>query len=585
MKSRSLKGLNAPSLQWLISLRSHVSISDEPGRPGVAKDRPKRRIRTDFTLGEEAAEFDGLLREAFYETWLYKAIDSKEDKKCFIIGRTGSGKSACFQHLADAHEAHVIRLNPEDLALQYITELGVVKYLSALEVHLDPLFIALWKHVLLIEIIKHRYGVDSYEAKQRFLATLREKIKRDKSKQAALDYLDEFEGKFWHETDERVKEITRNFETQVNAQMGGKISAGFGDLTLGGGDSHKDSIAERAELVNRFQRIVNETQVPRLNKMISVLDDDILDSPQNFTYIVIDDLDRDWADERTTNDLIRCLFRAVYDLKRVQNLKVLVALRTNIFEALDFGRSGGQEEKFRALTYRVQWTADDLEKLLDARMEVAAKRHGLIDIRNAADILPRNNTTMGNPVSYILNRTLMRPRDAIAFMNECLSFANGKDRVTWRSIHSAEAAYSSNRLLALRDEWKPNFPGIEQMFRVFSRAPNTISREEMLELLDNCALLAAERDFPGVTWMTELSAPIWSGSGSDDWAELYQPLIRVLHNIGFIGCITHEEADDADEPAIFNYDEPNFPDHLRKLRSVTDFVVHPAFRPALDIRG
>ena len=103
----------------------------------------------------------------------------------------------------------------------------------------------------------------------------------------------------------------------------------------------------REEWVGKVQRLVNETQLPRLNQMIKVLDEDILDSPQNFTYVLIDDLDRDWVDDTVANDLIRCLFRAVVDLKRVRNLKVLVALRTNIFEALDFGhKTGGQKRSF-----------------------------------------------------------------------------------------------------------------------------------------------------------------------------------------------------------------------------------------------
>ena len=91
--------------------------------------------------------------------------------------------------------------------------------------------------------------------------------------------------------------------------------------------------------------------------MIRVLDEDILSSDQNFTYVVIDDLDRDWADEKIANDLIRCLFRTVLDLQRVENLKIVVALRTNIFDHLNFGsRTGGQEEKFRSLVHRIQWT-------------------------------------------------------------------------------------------------------------------------------------------------------------------------------------------------------------------------------------
>ncbi|MFF0371582.1 P-loop ATPase, Sll1717 family [Micromonospora sp. NPDC005087] len=556
----------------------------------MAARQPKRRIRNEFTLGEGAAEYDGLLRDAFYETWLYRSVVSRDDQRCFLIGRTGSGKSALFRQIEYKHGDHLIRLSPEDLSLTYISELQAVRFLKSLDVHLDPLFIALWKHVLIIEIIKHRYQVDSPEAKQRFLSGLMDKIRRDKSKQEALKYLEDFEGKFWQETDERVREIIEKFETQVKAEAGGKISAGIGSLSVNGADALVESLENRSELVNRFQRLVNETQLPRLNKMERVLNEDILDSAQHYTYIVIDDLDRDWADEKVTNDLIRCLFRAVMDLKRVENLKVLVALRTNIFEALDFGRTGGQEEKFRGLSHTLKWSKSELRDLLDSRVSVAAQRHGLDNVESMDELLPRSNPTRGNPLDYILNRTLLRPRDAIAFLNECFTLSNGKEKLTWPAIQSAESAYSKNRLLALRDEWKPTYPGIERVLAAFTRAPNTLDWEEMAKRLVECALLTAEPDFAGTVWLTGFAEPLWSASSSDDPAEVYQALIRLLHNIGFIGCITTvdevvgSERRRVDEPAIYNNAQPSFPDHVSNLRKVAAFVVHPAFRPALDIR-
>lgn len=155
-----------------------------------------------------------------------------------------------------------------------------------------------------------------------------EKVKRDPSKRAALAYLDEFEGKFWCETDQRVKDIITKFEKDVDKEA----EASFGISHVG---SLKGSVSSSSGMsteihsmqAERFQRVVNQTQLARLNKMLDVLDEDILDSSQNYTYVVIDDLDRDWVDEKVANDLIRCLFRTVLDLKsKVQNLKVLVAL-------------------------------------------------------------------------------------------------------------------------------------------------------------------------------------------------------------------------------------------------------------------
>ena len=62
--------------------------------------------------------------------------------------------------------------------------------------------------------------------------------------------------------------------------------------------------------------------------MIDVLDDHILESPHDYRYVLIDDLDLEWVDERIANDLIRCLFSTVYSLQHVKHLKILVALRT-----------------------------------------------------------------------------------------------------------------------------------------------------------------------------------------------------------------------------------------------------------------
>lgn len=80
-----------------------------------------RRLSSDFRLGGLQAEADPLLEKAFYESGHYKAAERRDDPRCFVIGRTGSGKSAILRHLESSYPAHVIRIEPENLALQYIT--------------------------------------------------------------------------------------------------------------------------------------------------------------------------------------------------------------------------------------------------------------------------------------------------------------------------------------------------------------------------------------------------------------------------------------------------------------------------------
>ena len=536
----------------------------------MARSRIRRRLSSGFDLGGQQAEADPLLEAAFYPTSQFKAICSNDDPRCFIIGRTGSGKSALLQQLEAEREGHVIRIAPEDLALTYVADLQSVRWLDQQGVHLDPLFIALWKHVLLIEIIRHRYDVDSLDAKQNFMTSLSERIRRDRSKVEALRYLDDFQDKFWCEADERVREIADKFESQVRAEAG--VRAG-GSLSAGGGFT--TSSEDRREVVGRYQRIVNETQLPRLNQMVKVLDEDILSRPQYFTYVVIDDLDQDWVEDRVTNSLLRCLFRAVHDLKRVRNLKVLVALRTNIFEALDFGsRTGGQEEKFRALSMWLRWSEADLEAMLSARVVAASARldGDPLDLRS---ILPAKNKTRGDALDYILRRTLMRPRDAIAYFNECLIDATGRPRITWDRIHQSEDPYSRNRLLALRDEWKPTFPGIDQVFARFECAPPVLQQDQLGSILDDVALLAADGEFDGAEWLGRMLIEFWR-TGPVPWIDKYGELIKFLFDIGFLGCALEKSRQ------VYSYSDPGYLDRRNRIASCEKFFIHPAFRSALD---
>lgn len=540
--------------------------------------RRASRFAGDFNLGGEQAEADPLLEDAFIEWAGYSTIESRTNPRRFLIGRTGSGKSAVLQRLEEVHGEHVIRINPEDLSLPYIIDLGVMKQLSALDVHLDPLFIALWKHVLLVEIIRHRYNVDSPTKKRTVLDTLRETVRRDSSKREALEYLSEFGESFWCETDQRVREITTNFEKRVKAEAGAGLPAVTG-AQLGIEGLAGTSTEIHTEEVDRYQRLVNETQLARLNKMIAVLDENVLDSAQNFTYVVIDDLDRDWVDDRLANDLIRCLFRTVLDLQRVRYLKVVVALRTNIFDSLNFGgRTGGQEEKIRALQFKVSWSRDDLARMADERARVAGERAGFADVSGIAALLPQTNKTRGNALDYIFDRTLYRPRDVIAFLNECLTRATGKTRLSWNEIAGAEAQYSHNRLLALRDEWKPNFPGIQRVFETFRGAPYEMGRGELTQYLDSVALLLAEDQFAGVRWLTNLAEPVWSGGAApEDWTDSYQPLVKLLYDIGFIGIGSPGHIQ-------YSYEQPGLADAARKLGPNARFGVHPAFQPTLGVR-
>ncbi len=544
--------------------------------------RPRRRpIRSSLTFGGLAAENDHLLAVAYYDNGDYETIANRHERRCFVIGRTGSGKSAAFAHLAEEHPGRVISIVPENLSLPYLTNLDVVQHLLDLNVHLESFFVALWKHVIVVEVLKHRYRITSPEAKRNFLAQIQERVARDPAKARAVQYLDEFGDKFWCEADERVRQIAESLVDKVakSGDLGMSIAGSGANVAVASEQTYSQE--SRQELAARYQRVVNEAQLPRLNDMIVVLHEEVLDSPQHFTYLVIDDLDKEWVDERLANTLIRCLFQAAVDMLRVRNLKILVALRTNIFRQLDYGaqRQGGQEEKFRGMAVPMRWTRHGLRALLEQRAEAATQFYELDQPLTLAELLPNPNRTRGNPLDYILDRTLLRPRDAILFLNAAIHEATGKRTVSWEDIQRAEVEYSRERLDALRDEWKNPYPDIDKVFEQFRSKPPRLDQEQLIATLDDVVGLLADRAFQGTVWLTELSAPIWeAGSSARSWEEMYGRLASLLYEVGFIGIVRRPG-----EAAAYSY-QASSPAPNGSMLEATQFEIHPGFRRALQVR-
>ena len=97
------------------------------------------------------------------------------------------------------------------------------------------------------------------------------------------------------------------------------------------------------------------------------------------------------------------------------------------------------------------------------------------------------------------------------------------------------------------------------------------------ELLDRTALLALEDDFEGSNWLTKMTSDIWTGE-HDDFADLYGQLARFLFDIGFLGCALPKTK------PIYSQDEPGYLERRHRLTTCQRFLIHPAFRRALDCK-
>ena len=87
---------------------------------------------------------------------------------------------------------------------------------------------------------------------------------------------------------------------------------------------------EKKEVVNRGARAVTQIQVSALSKVLDLLEEEVFTDPQDTYFIVTDDLDTPWATERVKYKLIRALIETVRAFKRVQQVKVIVAMRQDL---------------------------------------------------------------------------------------------------------------------------------------------------------------------------------------------------------------------------------------------------------------
>lgn len=245
------------------------------------------RFRRNDTVGTADAESDDkYLSDCFVETGDLAALQDFDSPKRIIVGRTGSGKSALIRKLKEIEE-NVIELPPQNLSLAYIANSDILNFFEAAGVSLDLFYQLLWKHVLAVELLKNKYKIKNEDQKKSFLSNVFASIKRDRSKEQAIAYLQEWGEKFWDETEYRVKELTTKVETDLKASLGPSISG----IKLDFSGGRKLTEEQKQEVVQHGRKVVNQIQIKALADVIRVLSEDIFNDPQQRYFITIDGLD------------------------------------------------------------------------------------------------------------------------------------------------------------------------------------------------------------------------------------------------------------------------------------------------------
>ncbi len=236
------------------------------------------------------------------------------------------------------------------------------------------------------------------------------------------------------------------------------------------------------------QPVVNKVQVNLLANVIKVLQDHVLDDSKKHYYIVIDRLDENWVDDELRYRLIKSLLQTSKEFnQKISNVKIIISIREDLLDRVfRFTREPGfQEEKYNSLKLTLRWTSKELEELLDKRVNRLIRGKYTGSEVKLKDILPRQINISGrksSPTNYLIERTLLCPRDAIAFVNECLNIAEGATQISHEHIVQVEETYSRNRLRALADEWSADYKLIFESVYLLKKQPERFRVNDLFNL-------------------------------------------------------------------------------------------------------
>lgn len=362
--------------------------------------------------------------------------DILSNRKYFVIGRKGSGKSAIAKYLCDRKDATTFtdRLSFKNFPFNCLYELKNGAFTAPNQ------YITLWKYII------YSYTCRMMITNKNIDVTARELLSKLYSDDATKGLA-------------RLipKWTTKEFQVQI--------------LNCGGGLSREK---ENSEL-----DWIEKT---------AILEDFLVQNLDDSKYfIVFDELDEDYRDFTTTAErdiylrLIKGLFKAVQDIRSTfsenrKNILPVVFLRNDIYEQV----KDADKNKWNDYRIDMQWDKEKLNKLILHRFAIALKKVGCSQVNGKVwnyifygqkVFMGNKNTRAMDIFTYITRSTQLRPRDYISYIKKCAEIALEKNdcRISASTVKEADDVFSEYLKGEIIDEIHPVLPEIEEIFSVLSQ--------------------------------------------------------------------------------------------------------------------
>jgi len=470
-------------------------------------------------FGKDDAESDfakgGLLRAGFLRTRSYD--EALSGRKALIVGRKGSGKSAVCIMLKSAltQENRVSLVTPDEISAEEIRRFQLPGISSEQSKQL------IWRYVFLIQIAKFLISrpIASGDSMSPEVARVRHFLVENGE-------VDDFTivERFW----------------KIIERLKGKVSLeAFGFKA----SAEVDNSAPGLRSTDRLDRL--QTSLINAARKLG------LDSSSPPFHILVDQIEKVWSNDRESDAMVVGLLQAVKDIRaEFDFIHCTVFLRTDIYEKLQFG----DRDKFRGDEFHIDWDKEKLLDLIETRAQASSGK-AFTPSRLWEELFPAT-TEETDIKTFLVSRTLMRPRDLIQLCNACRDTAktSGHDEIAEKDLKQSLGLYSNWKLIDLQNEWMVNYPFLADTFVLLANGSYLFRRTNFEAKLGAITSDLVSR-YPTVG--RSISA---------------EALLSIYYSIGLIGVIRSGSAN-------YYYDQKN----ERTIQPHDcEFVIHPCFRNALQ---
>lgn len=532
-------------------------------------------IKQNFKIGELDAESDSnLLESCFVDSgYLSKLLDAS-DTASIVVGRTGAGKSALL-HMVANNAYKFKKLDPNDISIRFLEHSDIISFFEELNVNLDMFYKILWRHILIMEFLKIRHDIKSESDTNNFFSGLQGMFRRNDVRKKAIEYFREWGDKFWIDTDTHLREITYKLERDTKASIGANVKC----VNLNAETARKMTEEDKHEVKKRASEVVSGLQIQKLNEILDLLSEYSFSDTQKNYYVIIDQLDENWAENNTRYKFIRALIEEIKVFRRVRNIKIIAALRLDLLKSVfNLTRSSGfQEEKYESYILDVKWTGQQLIELISKRIQEVYKKQYTRDNVEISDVFPtpRGGGKGKYPMEYIIERTLYRPRDILQFVNECFMVALNRERISWDSIHKAEATYSIKRLRSLKEEWGDIYPSFEETVQILRELPGKFTRASIPK--SNIENVVSELSVENTTDPCAVVATKLLNNEARE-SDVVNEILLCLYNLSVLGFKVSSLT-----PYKWSFRDST-PVNKSEIKRASGIKVHKMLHSALDIR-